>query len=72
MKALVTVLVWIGVTIAVLLLVLRQGILGPFILLGLAVALYGVTFLSEFWKLMTGKYSKENDGKNIQDRNRHS
>ena len=72
MKALVTVLVWIGVTVAVLLLVLKQGFWGPVIILGLAVALYGVTFLSEFWKLITGQYSKANDGKKVQDRNSHS
>ena len=72
MKALFTALAGIGAVIAVLLLVLKQGIFGPLILLGLAVAFYGATFLSEFWKLVTGQYSKADDGKKVQDRNRNS
>ena len=72
MKGLAGTLLFIGGTIAVLLLVLRQGFWGPVILLGLCVALYGVTFLSELWKLLTGKYSKTNDGKKVQDRDRNS
>ena len=61
-KSLVGVLVFMGVLVAVLLLILRQGFWGPVIVLGLAVLMFGVTFLSEFWKLMTGKYSKKPAG----------
>ena len=67
-KSLVGVLISIGVVVGALLLVLRQGFWGPVIVLGLAVLMFGVTFLSEFWKLMTGKYSKKpgkSDGKKV-------
>ena len=67
-KSLVGVLISIGVVVGVLLLVLRQGFWGPVIVLGLAILMFGVTFLSEFWKLMTGKYSKKpdkSDGKKV-------
>ena len=69
-KSLISILIGLGVLVAVMLLILRQGFWGPVIVLGLAVLLYGITFLSEFWKLITGKYSKDkmakkNDGKKV-------
>lgn len=61
-KSLISILIFMGVVVAVLLLILRQGFWGPVIVLGLAVLMFGVTFLSEFWKLFTGQYSKKPAG----------
>ncbi len=63
LKALFSILLGIAGLLAVLLLILRKGLWGPLILLGLAALYYAVTFLSEFVKLFHGK--------KVQGRDRH-